>query len=318
MEYKDYYNILGVDKSASQDEIKSAYRKLAKKYHPDMNNGDEKAQEKFKDINEAYEVLGDEQKRKKYDTFGSGYNFTNGQDFDPSHFGFDDFGRGYTYTYSTDGSQGDFSDFFNMFFGGGGFQDQRAESGGFNIGDLFGRGKRSQKREPKQDVESEIIVTLDEAYHGTSKRVSFRVGNETKTLSIKVPKGILSGKKIKIKGSKIGISGDLYLKVNIKDSPKFKLDGLDLTTKVKLLPWESAMGTQVVVDSFAGKIKVKIPQGIESGQKIRIPKKGYRDMKGAEGDLYIEAVIVNPPHLTEEQRKLYEKLSEITTYNPRE
>ncbi|WP_077369354.1 DnaJ C-terminal domain-containing protein [Anaerosalibacter sp. Marseille-P3206] len=317
MKYKDYYDILGVDKSATQSEIKSAYRKLAKKYHPDMNKGDKSTEEKFKDINEAYEVLGDEEKRKKYDTFGSGYNFTNGQDFDPSNFGFDNFGRGYTYTYTTDGTGGDFSDFFNMFFGGGGFQDAGAKSRGFNIGDLFGRGKRSSRREPQQDVESEITVSLDEAYHGTTKRVSFRVGSENKTLSVKVPKGILPGKKIKIKGSKIGIAGDIYLKVNIKDSSKFKLDGLDLTTKVKLLPWEAALGTQVIVESFDGKIKVKIPQGIDSGQKIRIPKKGYRDMKENEGDLYIEATIVNPPHLTEEQIKLYEKLSEITTYNPR-
>lgn len=161
-------------------------------------------------------------------------------------------------------------------------------------------------------------MSLDEAYHGTTKRVSFRVGNENKTLSVKVPKGIPPGKKIKIRGSKIGVGGDIYLRVNIKDSPKFTLDGLDLTTKVKLLPWEAALGTQVIVDSFAGKIKVKIPQGIESGQKIRIPKKGYKDIKENEGDLYIEAVIVNPPHLTEEQIKLYEKLSEITIYNPRE
>ena len=318
MEYKDYYNILGVDKSSTQSEIKSAYRKLAKKYHPDMNDGDESSQEKFKDINEAYEVLGDEQKRKKYDTFGSGYNFTNGQDFDPSHFGFDDLGGGRSYTYTTDGSQGDFSDFFNAFFGGGGFQDQGAKGGGFNIGDLFGRGKRSSRREPQQDVESEITVSLDEAYHGTTKRVSFRVGSETKTLSVKIPKGILPGKKIKIRGNKIGVGGDLYLKVNIKDSPNFRLDKLDLTTKVKLLPWEAALGIQTVVETLTGKIKVKIPQGIESGQRIRIPKKGYRDMKGNEGDLYIETVIVNPPHLTEKEKSLYEKLSDISTYNPRE
>ena len=309
MEYKDYYKILGVDKNASNDEIKKVYRKLAKKYHPDLNPNDKEAQEKFKDINEAYEVLGDEDKRKKYDTFGSGYNFTNGQNFDPSQFGFENFGNGYRYTYTTGGGGEGFSDFFNMFFGGD----------NFGISDLFGgRTKRGTYYKPKPErYESEISITLEEGYKGTTKTISFRVGNETKSLSVKVPKGILPGKKIKIKGEKAGIHGDIYLKVNfIKDS-KLRLEGLDIYKRIDLLPWEAALGAKIVVDTFTGKIKIAIPPSIEGGKKIRIPRKGYRDMKGNTGDLYIEVNIVNPPDLTEGQKKLYERLREISQYNPR-
>ena len=310
MEYKDYYRILGVDKNATNDEIKKVYRKLAKRYHPDLNPNDQKAQEKFKDINEAYEVLGDENKRKKYDAFGSGSSFTNGQNFDPSQFGFEDFGDGYRYTYTTGGGGEGFSDFFNMFFGGQ----------GSGINDLFGgktRGRGAYYEPTQQSYESEIDIRLEEGYRGTTKTVSFKVGNETKSLSVKVPKGILPGKKIKIKSKKAGIHGDIYLKVNFIKDGKLKLEGLDIYKRVDLLPWEAALGTKVVVDTFAGKIKIAIPPNIEGGKKIRIPRKGYRDMKGNIGDLYIETNIVNPPNLTEEQKRLYEQLREISQYNPR-
>lgn len=308
MEYKDYYKILGVDKGASNDDIKKAYRNLAKKYHPDLNPDDDKAQDKFKDINEAYEVLGDEQKRKKYDTFGSGYNFTNGQNFDPSHFGFENFGNGHRYTYTT-GGEG-FSDFFNMFFGG---ED-------FGISDLFGgaKGRNTYYQPETPKYESEINITIEEGFSGVTKPLSFRIGNESKSLSVNVPKGILPGKKIKIKGEKAGINRDIYLKVNFVPDENLKLEGLDLYKKINLLPWEAALGTQIVINTLSGKkIKIKVPINMESGKKIRIPKKGYRDMKGNKGDLYIEANIVNPPSLTEEQKQLYEKLREISTYNPR-
>lgn len=304
MEYKDYYKILGVDKSASNDEIKKAYRKLAKKYHPDLNPNDGKAQEKFKDINEAYEVLGDEEKRKKYDTFGSGYNFTNGQNFDPSQFGFENFGNGYRYTYTTGGGEG-FSDFFNMFFG----------DGDFGISDLFGgRTRRNSYYEPKpQSYESEINISLQEGYNGTNKTLSIRTGSGNKSLSVKVPKGILPGKKIKIKGKKAGIDGDIYLKINFIPDEKLKLEGLDIYKKVDLFPWDAALGTKIVVDTLSGeKIKVTIPPNMESGKKIRIPRKGYRDMKRNTGDLYIEVNIVNPSKLTEEQKRFYEKLRDIS------
>lgn len=308
MEYKDYYKILGVDKNASNDEIKKAYRRLAKKYHPDLNPNDKEAQEKFKDINEAYEVLGDQQKRKKYDAFGSGYNFTNGQHFDPSQFGFENFKKGYRYTYST-GGEG-FSDFFNMFFGG---ED-------FGISDLFGNRSRDRtsyyKPEPYQ---SEINISLEEGLKGITKTISFRVGNETKSISVKIPKGILPGKKIKIKGEKAGIDRDIYLKINFKPDERYRLEGLDIYQRVDLLPWEAALGSKIVIDTLSGdRIKITVPSNMEGGKRIRIPKKGYRDMRGNTGDLYMEINIVNPPSLTQEEKKLYERLQAINTYNPRE
>lgn len=302
MEYKDYYKILGVDKSSSQDEIKKAYRKLAKKYHPDLHPNDDKAQEKFKEINEAYEVLGDADRKKKYDTFGSGYNFTGGQDFDPSQYGF---GNG-SYTYTT---SGDFSDFFNMFFGGS--QKTSSRMGGFDLGNLFGGGRKSTGRQTPS-YESELNITLEEGYNGVIKNVNLNISGENKSLSVNVPKGILPGKKLKVKGEKWGIKGNILFKINLVEDGKNKLDGLDIITRLDLYPWQAALGDKVVVSTLDGKIKVDIPKSISSGKKIRVPKKGYKDMKGNQGDLYIEMNIVIPQNLTEEEIKLYEKLKQVS------
>ena len=304
MEYKDYYKILGVDKNATKDEIKKAYRKLAKKYHPDLHPNDREAQEKFKEINEAYEVLSDDNKRKQYDAFGNAYNFTHGQNFDPSQFGFDNFGKGFTYTYTTDGAE-NFSDFFKMFFGGR----------GFNLEDLFnsrrGRGPFQARRE-RPVYESEIYISLEEGYKGVSKKVPLRIGNESRTLSVKVPRGILPGKKIKINGEKAGINGDVYLKVNILEEDGMELKGLDIYKRVDIYPWDAYFGKKIVVDALSGRIRLSIPANIQGGKKIRIPKKGYRDMEGNTGDLYIIVNIVNPASLTDEQEKLYRRLKELS------
>jgi curved DNA-binding protein len=316
LEYRDYYKILGVEKSASQDEIKSAYRKLAKKYHPDLNPDNEKAQEKFKEANEAYEVLGDEEKRKQYDTFGSSYNFSGGQNFDPSQYGF---GGGNTYTY-TSSDAGGFSDFFNMFFSGGSGGSSQSRSQGFNINDLFGGGGSSRKgtRAQRQSYDSELSLNLEEAYRGVTKEINLNFGGETKNISIKVPKGILPGKKLKVKGEKWGIPGDILFKINIIEDGKNILDGLDITKTLDILPFEAALGSKVVVETFEGKIKITVPKSIDSGKKIKIPKKGYRDMKGNIGDLYVKINIVNPPTITKQEEKLYEKLKKISKYNPRD
>lgn len=305
MEYKDYYKILGVDKKASDEEIKKAYRKLAKKYHPDLNQGNEKAQEKFKEANEAYEVLGDSEKRKQYDMFGQAGNFSGGQNFDPSQYGFGGNGS-YTYT-STDGSG--FSDFFNTIFGA-------SSTGGFDVGDIFGSGARSQRntrRAERPRHESEVVISIEEGYTGTTKSMSFRIANETKTIDVKIPKGIEEGKKIKINGPKFGIDADIYLKVRFRKEKGISIDGLNVTKEVSVYPWEAAFGTKKVIESLDGKkIKIKIPKNIETGSRIRLPNKGYVSMKGNKGDLYIKININNPEKLTDEQVELYKKLDEIS------
>lgn len=307
MKFKDYYKSLGVDKSSSQDEIKKAYRKLAKKYHPDLNPDDASAQEKFKEINEAYEVLGDPEKKNKYDQFGSGYDFSGGQNFDPSQYGFGG--------YSSGGSNsGDFSDFFDMFFGG---QGSSGSSGGFDIGNLFGGAGGRSRRPQRPSYESELNINLEEAFKGITKDISLNIGGENKTLSVKVPKGILPGKRLKVKGEKWGIKGDILFKINFINDGKTTLDGLDVIMKLDLLPWEAALGEKVTVSTLEGKININIPKGISSGKRIRIPKKGYKDMKGNQGNLFIETNIVIPPELTDQEIKLYEKLKKVSEYNPR-
>ena len=296
MEYKDYYKILGVDKSTSQNDIKKAYRKLAKRYHPDLNPDDNKAQEKFKGINEAYEVLGDADKKKKYDQFGSNADYSNGQNFDPSQYGFG--GGGGSYSYNSSGGEG-FSDFFNMFFGGGGSKSSR-------------NSRSSFQQAPRQSYESQLNITLEEAYNGATKDITLNFMGENKNLAIKLPKGILPGKKLKVKGEKWGIDGDILFQINFVTDNENTLDGLDVISKQNVLPWEAALGAKVVVNTLSGKIRVNIPEGIVGGKRIRIPKKGYIDIKGNTGDLYIEINIVNPTEMTPEMLKLYEELSRIS------
>lgn len=313
MKYKDYYEVLGVSKNTTSSDIKKAYKKLAKKYHPDLNPGDKSAEEKFKEINEAYEVLGDEEKRKKYDTFGQGYNFQNGADFDPSQFGFGNGGHQY---YST-GNATDFSDFFNMFFGGHG---GGSRASGFDLGSMF--SNRKSKAVKGDDVESEIEISLLEAYEGISKTISINVLGETRTISVKVPAGILPGKKIKIreqgvKGSKGGKNGDLLLKVKLQEEKDLKLDGIDLIKDLPLTPWEAALGCEVLVKGVKDKVRIKVPEKIQTDEKIKLKGFGYKDMNGNKGDMYVRIKIVNPTSLTDGERELYKKLQEISEFKPR-
>lgn len=294
MEYRDYYKVLGVSKKASQEEIKKAYRRLAKKYHPDLNAGDEKIQEKFKEINEAYEVLGDEEKRKQYDTFGSVGGFSGGQNFDPRDFGYQ--------TYST-GDMGGFSDFFNLIFGNRGTSGTGKSSfGGFDFGNFAGASPRRER--PK--YETDITIGLEEAYRGTKRNLSVNINGKNLSIPLKIPAGILPGKKIKINGKKFDLDGDLYVKINVLDS-KNRLEGLDMIKHVSIAPWEAYFGAEKTVQTFEKSVKIKVPPHIRSGQKIRVPGLGFKDMKGRKGDLYLEIQLENPK-LTEEQEEIYKKL----------
>lgn len=286
MEYKDYYKILGVEKTASADEIKKAFRKLAKENHPDLVGGDKKKEEKFKEINEAYEVLGDEAKRKEYDAIGAG-GFHQGMNFDPRDFGFDSYE-------ST--NAGGFSDFFNLFFGGAG---RRAGNGGFS----YTTGKA-----PRARYEAEVTITIEEGYRGTTRALTLGGGTNPKTIEVKIPKGITPGKKIRVRGEKFGIAGDIYVAIRFAEGAK--LEGLNLIRTLTLAPWEAYFGTKRTVETMDGKIRVTIPARVHTGNRIRVADKGYRDMKGKTGDLYFEVAIDNPS-LNEKQEKLMQELMDL-------
>lgn len=290
MKYRDYYEILGVDKSSTPQDIKKAYRKLAKKYHPDLNAGSEEASEKLKEVNEAYEVLSDPDKKAKYDQFGSAYQ--DGMNFDPSQYG---------YSYTTSGGSG-FSDFFETIFGN---FSSRGGSQGRGFQDIFGNFSTNRTQRPRYDIEQDLDI--EEAYRGGQKNIGINLGGEYKEILFKWPEGITNNKKIKIKGDKYGINGDIFVKINV--TGKDELEGLDIIKTIDITPWEAYFGTKKVVDIFEGKIKVNIPEGIQTDKKIKLKEKGFKDRNGKIGDMYLKIKIVNPK-LNEKQEKIYRKLME--------
>jgi len=313
VKYKDYYEILGVPRTATQEEIQRAYRKLARKYHPDVNK-EPGAEEKFKEINEAYEVLKDPEKRKRYDQLGA--HWKTGQDFTPPpgwevHF---DFGPGagkgvedIIFGFGGRGSSG-FSDFFEALFGGMRRGQAGAETSGFT------------RVRDGADQEATIRISLEDAYHGAQKIIT--LPNSHKTYEVKIPAGILPGQKIRLAGQGEpgiggGRSGDLYLKVEIEPHPVYRLEGRDLYMNLPIAPWEAALGGDVTVDTIAGPVTIRIPSGTQSGQKLRLKGKGMPNPKGAPGDLYAVVQIMVPKHLTAKERELFEKLRDISTFNPR-
>ena len=285
MVFKDYYKILGLETSrVTIEEIKTAYRTAAKKYHPDVNIGNKLAEERIKDINEAYRILSVPSSKRKYDRT---WNANHARAKQPNI--------------------RNKESIFQMFLG--------------NIENVQTNAKDSSKR--GEDVETQITVSLEEAYFGAEKKVSFKtLEGKNKTYSITIPKGIRNGEKIRLIGQgKQGINGgkngDLYIKIMIQDSPRFKLKGYDLYTDLLLTPWEATLGTRVTIPTIDAQTKIYIPQGIESGEKLRIPNKGYHDGKGERGDLIAEVKIIVPKKLNDTERSLYEKLKEVSNFNPR-
>ncbi len=300
MKYKDYYEILGLKKSATQDEIKKAFRKLAKKYHPDANPKNVVAEEKFKEVNEANEVLGDPEKRKKYDDLSREVKFSNNYDFDPRQAGYSN-----VKYERTSSDINDFSDFFNAFFGG--FQNSGE--------DIFGRN-RTVKRQTRtyaangRDSEAEIGITLREAFFGHQKSVTVRSNAGEKNINFKIPAGIRTGEKIKLSGQgepglNGGKNGNLYMKVKILNDSRFKQYGLNLETTLDIYPWDAALGSEATIETLDGKISIKTPVGIQTDGKIRVAGKGYRDTKGKRGDLFIRVRIINPKVINSEIKEEY-------------
>lgn len=324
VKYQDYYKLLGVGREASQKEIQSAYRKLARKYHPDVNKEPD-ADEKFKEINEAYEVLKDPEKRKLYDQLGP--NWKAGQDFTPPP-GWDSsgFGRGGQRTYNSTGDQGDFSDFFEAIFGRGGFGGFSGFDG-FSTGSKAGNGGWPMKGE---DREAELNITLEEAYNGGSKKVQFqvaerqpdgRINRTTKDYNVKIPKGITEGKIIRLKGQGSsgvggGPAGDLFLKVQIQPHKTYKIEGDNLVTELKLTPWEAILGSKVEVPTLDGRIKMSIPPGTQTDQRFRLRGKGMPTGTG-QGDLFVVAKIVVPTSISSEEQGLIEEWAKKSNFNPR-
>jgi len=312
MQYRDYYEILGVPRDATQEQIKKAYRKLAKAYHPDAHPGSKEHEEKFKMINEAYEVLGNPENRRKYDQLGSRFNFTDGFEFDPSQFGFGNTRFGFR----TANPRG-FSDFFDMFFGPGGINIDDLLSGLKNSGFGSGNGTRfysaGQNIPMKgEDREYEITIPITDGLFGAQRRIGIDTPNGRKTVEVKIPKGIQPGGRIRLqglggKGSAGGPNGDLYLKVRFSDDG-MQLKGHDIIMDMPVYPWVAALGGEQTVNTPDGRIAVRVPEGIQSGGKIRIPGKGYHTPAGGRGDLLLSVRLVNPARLTPKQRRLYEQL----------
>jgi curved DNA-binding protein len=299
VEYKDYYKILGVDKKAGQEEIKKAFRKLAVQYHPDKNPGNKEAEDKFKQVNEAYEVLGDAEKRKKYDELGE--NWSRYGQFQGSGTGGPQQG-GYYY-------EGDLNDFF-----GGGSGSQFSDFFEAFFGKRSGNGRRRSRGEFRgQDYETEMEITLEEAFHGTSRII--KVHNENLRISIKP--GAYEGQLLRIKskgapGSSEQHRGDLYVRIHIKQHPAFGRKGNDLYAIHPVDLYTAVLGGETVVSTLSGKVKVRIPAGTQNRKAIRIKGKGMPAGKnGVFGDLYLELQVLIPENLSKEERKLFEQLHKL-------
>ena len=321
VQFKDYYETLGVARTATSDEIKKAFRKLARVHHPDVAKDKKAGEIKFKEINEAYEVLGDPENRKKYDELGEHWNTPGGPP--PNGHGFPPRGAdteaGQEFHFEGTG----FSDFFEQMFGG------RQGFGGFPRGG--GDPRRQTQRGPRhgQDIEGAILVTLDEAMHGAIRSLSLQsvdpATGEAKTESFKVriPKGALEGQIIRVPGkgeagSGGGEAGHLFLRVRLASHPDFRALGADLYHDLPLAPWEAVLGTTVRVHGLDGDLDVKIPPGTASGRKLRLRGRGLPKPKSDErGDLYVVAEIEMPTEISSAEKDLWEQLSLKSAFKPR-
>ncbi|MBW4467328.1 MAG: DnaJ domain-containing protein [Pegethrix bostrychoides GSE-TBD4-15B] len=315
--FKDYYATLGVSKLATADEIKQAFRRLARKHHPDVNPGDKSAEAKFKEINEAYEVLSDSDKRRKYDQYGQYWDRMGSSSGAPGGAGFD--------PNSVDFSQyGSFDDFVNELLGrfgntpgaqGYSYRGARSTSpGGFN--DFS--GYRDPAAGAGQDLESALSLTLAEAFHGVERR--FSLGNET--LSVRIPAGVKTGSRIRVKekGQINPVSrrrGDLYLVVELKPHSFFKFEGDNLTCELPITPDEAVLGAAVEVPTLDGSVTMNIPANVRSGQTLRLRGKGWRTASGERSDQMVRLMIVPPPALSDSEHQLYEQLRSIRSSDPR-
>lgn len=303
VEYKDYYQTLGVEKNASADDIKKAYRKLVRKYHPDVSKESD-AEKRTKELNEAYDVLGDAEKRSAYDELGRGHR--HGQPFEPPP----DWGAGYD-------------------FGGGG-----ADAEGF-FSDLFAHAGRRGQRGGAQfkmrgdDVHASITIPLHDAYHGASRTVTMRaperdaqgrVVMRERSLSVNIPKGVVPGQQLRLAGQghpgvNGGANGDLFLEIQLQPDPRYRVEGRDVYENVPVAPWEAALGAQIDVPTPSGQVQVTVPAGSQSGRKLRLKGRGIPGHPA--GDLYLILDLVLPPAKDDRARELYQQMARDMAFNPR-
>ena len=302
MKYKDYYKILGVPRDAGEDDIKKAYRKLARKYHPDVSK-EANAKEKFQEVSEAYETLRDKEKRAAYDSLGSG--FRQGQDFRPP------------------------PDWFERFGGG-----RSEDLGGVDLSELFeslgafgratGFGRRGARRGPAmafpgEDYEVAVRLTLEEAFRGTERTVQLDGG---RSFTARIPPGATDGQRLRLRGkggpgADGGPPGDLYLQIHLEPHPLFRVSGHDLDLEVPIAPWEAALGAQVEIPTMTGRVTMKVPPGSKAGQKLRLAGKGLPKPRNGHGDLYAVLAIEVPNPLTDPEKSLFEELRRVSKFDPR-
>ena len=330
MDFKDYYQTLGVAKTATEKEIKQAFRKLARKFHPDVNPGDKASETKFKEINEAYEVLGDPDKRRKYDELGANWRmYEQAQQqggFSGSPFGQGGPGQDAAWTINMGsggyrtmtpeemnelfGTEDPFSDFFRTFFGGGG---SPREAGGRGRG-----GARAARAQRGQDIEHGVELTLEEAYHGATRRVSIKDGGHARTVDVRIPVGVKDGSRVRAvgeggPGASGGSAGDLYLRVQIKPHPVFEREDNNLRTKVGVPVTTAVLGGEAQVPTVTGSVRLKIPEGTQNGQVFRLRGHGMPQVAKPDdrGDLFAAVEVQLPRALSAEQRQHYEALQKL-------
>jgi curved DNA-binding protein len=320
--FRDYYEILGVPKDASSEEIKKVYRRLARQYHPDLNPGNKEAEEKFKTIGEAYEILSDSSRRSQYDQFSrywqqNGFagnkqtpkskgwnNRTNdrsSQDVDPSQFN-------------------DFESFVNQVIGVSNRKEPKSSSGNTTTSDPFRSPKtkvaytvNTPPRVNRRDIEARLTLPLEKAYQGGNERIRLEDG---RSLEVTMPPAMVTGQTIRLRNQGIN-GGDLYLKITVDPHPLFKLEGANIFCQVPVTPSEATLGGQVEAPTLDGPVKMTIPPGVRSGQRFRLGNKGYPVENGQRGDQLVEIQIVTPKNISPQERELYEKLREIETFKPR-
>jgi len=310
MDFKDYYNIMGVERDASQDDIKRAYRKLARKYHPDVSK-EADAEARFKDLGEAYAVLKDPEKRAAYDQLGA--EWKSGQEFRPPP----DWGAGFEFSGASGGADASaYSDFFDSLFG-------------HDFQPATGRRRQAGIHAHGEDHHAKVMIDLEDAYQGASRSISLRapeldstghVTTKQRTLNVKIPKGVKQGQRIRLSGQGSpglgkGQSGDLYLEIEFNPHNFFRVEGRDVYLELPVAPWEAALGATVKVPTPAGPVDLKIPAGTTRGRKLRLQKRGIPGQPP--GDLFAELAITLPPVDSDAARRLYKEMQRELAYNPR-